>query len=354
MSDEMQNGGARASRGTWLPGCFAGCLISVVLIFGFVALSFYSLGKVFTETISLTDSSQFGLDSEVPVDESPLIKEVWSAGVKDGTKIVRISIKGVISLDESDNLFGPEEDSALFALESIRAATRDESVAAILLEIDSPGGGVTDSDIINDAIRRFRQSREGRYVFVHVGSLCASGGYYIAAAADAIMAHPTSIIGSIGVIMPGMNLRGLADRIGVKEAPIVSGKNKSMGGVLGDRTEEQTAILQSIVDNSYERFVKLVADGRNLDIENVKKLADGRLYTAEQALDAKLIDYTGYSKEALEMLCGNAKIEKPYVVRYSSDSPFSELRNFGRIFGASIIKGLNLSASPRLEYRCDQ
>lgn len=341
-------------RSRWLPGCLTGCAASIAIIFLLGVISFYSCGKFIKEAISLDDITDSSNGLEYPVDESPLLKEVWSGGGKGGEKIVRIPLKGVITLDDSNDLFGPEEGSAAFALKAIRNATLDLAVSAILLEISSPGGGVTDSDIIYNALKKFKDSREGRYVLVHVGDLCASGGYYIAVAADAIMAHPTSIIGSIGVIMPGMNLKGLADRIGVKESPIVSGKNKSMGGILGDRNEEQTAILQTIVDSSYRRFVTLVSDGRKLPFSEVEKLADGRLYTAEQAIAAKLIDSCGYYDDALRVLIDNAKIDKPYIIRYKSDSPFGEFRSLGRIFGSSLIKELRATASPRLEYRCEQ
>ena len=334
--------------GDRLLGCGLGCLASLAMVFVAPLLLCLCIGSCASSfQSSLEDGidkamgrAKPGVDEEGGVDDCPSFTEVWSTGVVDGDKFVRIPIRGLIDLSEkTDRLFGLESGSAAFALDAIHAATRDVEVRGLLLEIDSPGGGVTDSDILYNALMAFKAEHEGRVVVVLMGDLCASGGYYIASAADYIMAHPTTTLGSIGVIIPGFNLKGLADRLGIREDPIVSGPNKSMGGLLGERTEEQRAILQEVVDASYDRFVSLVAKGRGLDEASVKALADGRIFSAARAKELKLVDGIGYYDDAVRELCRLAEAEEAYMIRYEDGGALGGFHLFRKHFG-SLSSGL--------------
>ncbi len=280
-------------------GFAIGCLSSVGILFlitaAFFGMMIHGCSKMICEAENVTKSG--------PIDEVPLMNEIWSAGSEDGLKVVRIPVNGLIMLsDEADDIFGLSEGSAAHALKSIKAATNDPSVQAILLELDTPGGGVTDSDIIYNALLNFKNSGVDRKVIVHMGDTCCSGGYYIAAAADRIIAHPTTTLGSIGVIINGLNLSGLAQKLGIEETSIASGKNKAFGGILGNMTEEQKTILKDIVASMHERFVNLVATGRNLPVSQVKDIADGRIFTAEQGIKLGLVDEVGYYDDVIESI----------------------------------------------------
>ncbi|MCK4563430.1 MAG: S49 family peptidase, partial [Verrucomicrobia bacterium] len=157
-------------------------------------------------TAALFSGSE-GSDNDYPVDEEPSFDEIWSYGYGD-TKVVRIDLVGVIMRGGRDRLFGYEPDMVEAALDQIRAATLDTEVKAILLEVDSPGGGVTPSDEIYAALRQFKAKDEERLIMVFIRDLGASGAYYAAMAGDYIMAEPTAIVGSVGVIMQTLNMKG--------------------------------------------------------------------------------------------------------------------------------------------------
>ena len=155
----------------------------------------------------------------------------------------------------------------------------------ILLRVDSPGGTVYESEELYLKIREY-QNQTGRPVWTYMEHYAASGGYYITASADKIYANPNTTTGSIGVIISGYDMTGFYEKLGIKTVSITSGKNKDMSSM----NDEQVAIYQSIEDESYERFVEIVADGRGMTSEEVKQLADGRIYSAKQALENGLID----------------------------------------------------------------
>ena len=254
------------------------------------------------------------------VDESPDLREVWSCG--EGTsKVARIPIRGVLIEEGGRGLFdqpGPVEA----ALRQIRAATEDDAVEAIILEIDSPGGSVTASDLLYKALMDFRKSRDGRQVIALLGDVAASGGYYVAVASDYIIAHPTTLTGSLSVLISKLNVKQLGDRYGVKMDTIKSGKNKDLLSPFSELTEEQRALLQSLVDDMHERFVSLIANGRGkMTIEDIRRLADGRVFTGARAMELKLVDEVGYWDDAVERTCKLLGVDSVRVVRYSE--PFS-------------------------------
>ena len=186
--------------------------------------------------------------------------------------------------------------SAGKTIERLHAAADDASVKAVVLRIDSPGGGVGPSQEIHDEVVKLVQSKP---VVVSMGSLCASGGYYIAAPASRIFANPGTITGSIGVIMEFTNIQDLLDKIGLKNRVVKSGKHKDIGSPVRPMSAEDEAILQSLIDDVHSQFVEAVAAGRKLEVATVKPLADGRIFTGRQAQASGLVDELGNLESAI-------------------------------------------------------
>jgi protease IV len=188
------------------------------------------------------------------------------------------------------------------------------SIKAIVLRIDSPGGGVVPSQEIYDAVQRVR-NKNNKAVIASMGTVAASGGYYIAAATDRIIANPGTLTGSIGVIMETANVEGLLKKIGVEGIVIKSGKFKDVGSPLRKMTEEEQALLQSVMDDVHKQFIDAVAEGRALEVSTVQALADGRIFTGRQAKEAKLVDELGNLDDAIQLAAELAGIEgEPKVV----------------------------------------
>ena len=189
----------------------------------------------------------------------------------------------------SDGIFDTSEGyQHLDTLEYIDRMKEDSSNKGILLRVDSPGGAVYESEELYLKLKEY-QKETNRPVWTYMEHYAASGGYYISAPSDKIYANPNTTTGSIGVIISGFDMTGLYEKLGIRSYSITSGKNKDMSQM----NEEQTAIYQSIVDESYGRFVEIVADGRKMSEEEVRKLADGRIYSAKQAKANGLVDEIG-------------------------------------------------------------
>ncbi|MBT3193904.1 MAG: signal peptide peptidase SppA [Verrucomicrobia bacterium] len=289
------------------PGCFVTILILLILA---VAVFWLTTSGVLHFSMDRFASEM----AEYGEDEFPELDEVWSCG-QGSNKVVRIPITGMIMLGESESLFSPGS-SAEIALQAIRRATLDETVQAIILDIDSGGGGITASDIIYKALLDFKQADTSRRIVALCGDVAASGAYYVALTADHIIAHPTTITGSIGVLVQSVNFRELAMKHGVKDVTIKSGANKDILNPLSDFTVEQQALMQSVVDALYDRFVELVIKHRNLPEAEVRALADGRIFTSAEALRLGLIDETGYWKDAVMRTAELLDVDAIKVYRY--------------------------------------
>jgi protease IV len=188
------------------------------------------------------------------------------------------------------------------------------SIKAIVLRIDSPGGGVVPSQEIYDAVQRVR-NKSNKAVIASMGTVAASGGYYIAAATDRILANPGTLTGSIGVIMEMANIEGLLKKIGVEGVVVKSGRYKDVGSPLRKMSDEEQALLQSVMDDVHKQFIEAVAAGRSLEVADVKALADGRIFTGRQAKEAKLVDELGNLEDAIQLAAEIAGIEgEPKVV----------------------------------------
>ncbi len=307
-------------------GCGFGCLLILGVFVGIGLIVAVMLASGLS-TLGLSGgpgSGGFfkhgGFGREAGEDEYPDMVETWSAGDGD-VKVVRIPVTGMIMLGGNDWYAG----NATTVLRSIRRATHDSEVAGLILEIDSGGGGITDSDIIYKALLDFKAAREGRAVVTLMGDIAASGAYYIALASDCILAHPTTLTGSIGVIMQSYNFKALAEKLGVRDVTIKSGANKDMLNPFQDVKPEQQELLQQVIGAMHERFVSLVAENRRLPKETVATLADGRVFLADDALRNKLIDGIGYSADAQRKIAELLGTDAVIVYRYDEHVTLMDL-----------------------------
>ena len=231
-------------------------------------------------------------------------------------KIVIIDVDGLLMNDREEGLFGSRENPVGLFVEKLQKAQGDGRVRAVILRINSPGGGVTAADIMYQRLLQFHRQKQVPVVAVFE-DVAASGAYYLACGADEIMAHPTTLTGSIGVIVQTISLAGTLQKIGAEAEAVVSGPYKDMASPLESLNEEDRRILQSIVDDYYRRFLQVVDDGRpKLDAAKVQALADGRVYTADQALANGLVDRLGTMNDAIDRAKALSGYKQVKVVIY--------------------------------------
>lgn len=280
----------------------------------------------------------------------------WREQVVEGSgsdRIVVLEVSGVIGLDAGGFLLGGQLTQRDL-LSQIRQASEDERVKAVVLRVDSPGGGVVASSELHAALKELREA--GKQLVVSMGDTAASGGYYIATAANKIYAHPDTFTGSLGVIISLTNLEGTYEKLGLRQLVFKSGEFKDIGSPARQPTPEESAILQSIVDQAYQGFVDVIVEGRGLPREEVLRLADGRIYTGKQARDLKLVDALGNLDDAIAEAQTLAGLSDALVVRYR---PEDSLRT--ALLGALAssqqpqdplgVRALTHNLGPRLEYR---
>ncbi|NOU35883.1 MAG: signal peptide peptidase SppA [Kiritimatiellaceae bacterium] len=263
------------------------------------------------------------VEKDYPRDEAPKLDETWSFGSGD-VKVVRIPLDGVIMRSEEEGFLTARSDMVASILAQVCAAERDPEMRAIILEVNSPGGGVTPSDEIYNALRGFRQSRPDRRVVVFIRDLGASGAYYAAMAGDFIIAEPTAVVGSIGVIMQTMNFQGLSEKLGITDVTIKSGANKDMLNPFQPVNTNQVALLQSLIDEMQKRFSGIVVESRKLNAADAAGLFDGRIFSASDALNKGLIDEIGYWNDALARTAQLLDTGALRVVRYEPQRTFVE------------------------------
>jgi protease-4 len=233
-------------------------------------------------------------------------------------KVAIIDVEGLLVNAKGGGMFGMDGDRenpvSLFR-ERLDAAAADKHVKAVVLRINSPGGAVTASDIMYQDLVNFRQDTH-KPVVACMMDVAASGGYYVAMGCDCIYAHPTTVTGSIGVIMSLYNAAGLFRLLGVKSDPIKSGPNKDLGNPGRPMTPQEREILQHMVMNFYDQFVQVVVRGRHLPEERVRALADGRIYTGIEAHKLGLVDQVGYLEDALQAAMDMACLKDAAVIAY--------------------------------------
>jgi protease-4 len=219
---------------------------------------------------------------------------LWSAAVGI------IEVRGVIDGDEE-------------VIPAIQRFAKSDQVRAVVLRIESPGGGVTPSQEIYRELTRLKEKKP---VIASLGGVAASGGYYIASACSAIVANPGTITGSIGVIMETVNVQGLLDKLGVRGSVIKAGTYKDLGSPLREMTVEERQILKTMLEDVHQQFISAVATGRNMDEATVRALADGRVYSGEQAQRLGLVDHLGNLQDAITLAGEKAGIAgEPQVIR---------------------------------------
>ena len=241
-------------------------------------------------------------------------------------KVLVVKLRGVIAFGDDDAPWKVDATGADAALRAIRKATLDPEVDGILLDVDSGGGEVTASDVLWKALKDFRASRQDsktrRFVVTIMGATAASGAYYASVASDWIVAHPSTITGSIGVKIESFNVKQFLEQRGVRRVSVTSGANKNMMSPFQDLTEPQRQLVQAEVDALHARFVDIVAKGRKISDDRAKALADGRVFLAEEAKKEGLVDEVGYLEDAkakVSSLLGG-KIPRYFV--YGADQGF--------------------------------
>ena len=233
-------------------------------------------------------------------------------------KVLLVDISSVITDLPTRHAFGLiEEESTVGRVQSeLKKAAKDERVKALVLRINSPGGGVTASDEVYGELVGFKREHKVPVVAA-LGDLAASGGYYVACAADQVVAHPTTVTGSIGVILVNLNLEGLLGKIGVRNETFKAGEHKDLLSPLRGATPEERRIVQSILDSLHARFVAVVREARpKLDTGRLAELTDGRIFDASQALAAGLVDRIGGLRDAIDVAKKASGLETARVVVY--------------------------------------
>lgn len=250
---------------------------------------------------------------------SPLKEEVIipsEFGWLSRSKIAMITLSGEITGDSEPNLLGSHDSTIIWMKDQLKKAEADKRVKAVVLRIDSPGGDVTASDLIYRELKMFKQERRIP-VLASIMDMGASGGYYVALAADRIYVHPTTVTGSIGVVAQVPQIEGLGNKIGVQMRVIKSGQYKDLGSLWRAFLPGERDMLQGMIDEMYERFVAVVVENRpNLDEAAVRRLGDGRIYTAPQALQAGLVDDIKYLDQVIELAKAQAGVSDASVVVY--------------------------------------
>lgn len=287
---EVKAGGNRTALWTLL-GVGLGFSLPVIMCGVLFLAMMIGLGVMGTAVSSPTSSGAAG-----------------SSGFGDAVAVVRV--EGVITHSDSSEFSNNATSGRVIA--DLEAAANDDTVKAIILRVDSPGGTVTGSAQIYEAIQQLDKP-----VIVSMAGVAASGGYYISAPADYIMARPDTTTGSLGVVLTLYDAQELSEKVGVKVSSITSGPNKTIGSPWEDMTAEQQEILEAFIDESYDEFVRIIADGRNLDKETVLALADGRIYSGRQAQEVGLVDELGNFDDAIAKAAALGGIAgDPRIVEY--------------------------------------
>ena len=267
-------------------------------------------------------------------------------GKLEGPGVAIVSASGVM-MRTHDGL--SDEGITHYILETLKKIRKDSSIKGVVLRLNTPGGSVTDADLIYHEIKRLK--KKGTYVLIHMDDICASGGVYAAMAADEIWALPTSITGSIGVIMSALNFAELLQRHGVQDVSITSGANKALLSPTSPVQEAHKKILQEIVQDMYERFVTLVKKGRKLEDQAARAMADGRIFTAQQAKKIKLIDEIGYHEVALKHLLEKTGLpNNARVVSYRKPRSFLSQLSSQWFVKSWQQKALDLAMKPNQAY----
>jgi protease-4 len=277
---------------------------------------------------------------------------------KGPNKILLLDISGIISEEQQSRGMGLKEELSMVdrLKEELKKAESDNTIRGLIVRINSPGGTVTASDIIYHELREFKK-KTGAKVIASLMDTATSGGYYVAVAADSIIAHPTTITAGIGVIALKFNVAELLSKIGVEEESIKSGDKKDLMSPFRPTTPEERKILQTIIDKLHHRFIKVIEEGRpSLTQAAIARIADGRIFTSDQALEAKLIDGIGYLDDTINMMKDDLGIQDASVIVYFRPGSYKGTIYSGGIpssppsFDVISINGKGLSVLPDVRF----
>ncbi|NTU24718.1 signal peptide peptidase SppA [Bacillus tequilensis] len=308
-----------------------------------ISMSFFeSVNGAQTDLTSLTDESQ-----EKTLENGSL-----------SSKIAVLEVSGTIQDNgDSSSLLGSDGYNHRTFLKNLERAKEDKTVKGIVLKVNSPGGGVYESAEIHKKLEEIKKETK-KPIYVSMGSMAASGGYYISTAADKIFATPETLTGSLGVIMESVNYSKLADKLGISFETIKSGAHKDIMSPAREMTKEEKNIMQTMVDNSYEGFVDVISEGRGMSKAEVKKIADGRVYDGRQAKKLHLVDELGFYDDTISAMKKDHKdLKNASVISYEESFGLGSLFSMGanKMFKSEIDflnmrEILSQSGSPRMMY----
>jgi protease-4 len=286
-----------------------------------LAIGLFFVSVVYQFSLNSTNTWEQLVSDEVSIDE-----KVIQEGGPDH-KIAILHLEGVIQDIGSLPFSSPLVYDHQQFLKSIEYAGADDSVDGIILHVNTPGGGVVESAEIHAKLVEVRE-KYNKPLYVSMGNTAASGGYYVAAPADKIVAHPATLTGSIGVIMESVNFAELADKLGVDFNTIKSGEFKDILSSSRTMTEEEEVILQTMIDELFDDFVQVIVDGRGMSEDEVRTLADGRIYTGKQAKENGLIDEVGSLEDTIALMETEQQLENAHVVQYEVSYGILGLLNY--------------------------
>ncbi|KWW20061.1 MULTISPECIES: signal peptide peptidase SppA [Bacillaceae] len=320
---------------------------------GIAAVLFFVSILVGTATTFFTADTE-SVINELFASESEFYEEIIEG--EDYTNVIAVfDVEGTIQDTGEASLLSSATYNHRAFMDKLKMAEENDDIKGIILRVNSPGGGVVESAEIYDKILDIKKVKKP--VYVSMGSMAASGGYYISAPADKIYASPETMTGSLGVIMHGYNYEKLAKKYGVEFETIKSGPHKDIMSPTREMTDEERDILQNMINNSYDQFVKVIADGRGMSEQEVRKIADGRIYDGRQAKENHLIDDFGHLDDVIAAMKKDIGEKDAQVIRYTDEAGFGSLFSMGaqKMLGndvetAVLTKILSSSNSPRLMY----
>ncbi|MBR2364755.1 MAG: signal peptide peptidase SppA [Lentisphaeria bacterium] len=316
-------------------GCLScGCLFLIVCLL-FIALFFYFISG---DSGIKTGNPFTGQNSD-----SDFSEEFVTGSPDSSSRIAVIKVYGMITRDENASFSTCAVSGNI--IRQLQLASADDSVKAVIIDLDTPGGEVTASDEIYKKILEVRKKKP---VIAMMNTLCASGGYYIAAGCYPVIANKYTLTGSIGVIISTWNYKELFDKIGLKTEVYTSGKMKDMLNGGRERTAEETALVRTLVMNTYDGFVHVVASSRKIPADKIRNspVGDGRIFDGKQALELKLVDTLGYFEDAVQAAVKEAKLKDFQVFRYEDKFDFGRFFNTLMAKSPAVFLPLSSSGTP--------
>lgn len=275
----------------------------------------------------LTTGGDAAEDADQLLSQEQAFKEKVIEKGMGNSKIAILNLEGIIQDTGEVPFMSSLAYNHKKFLKMIEKAGKDPTVEGIILRVNSPGGGVVESAEIHDKLLEISENYD-KPIYASMGGMAASGGYYVSAPADKIIAHPATLTGSIGVIMESINFSELADDIGIDFNTITSGEYKDIMSPSRPMTEDEEKILQSMIDDLYEDFVQVIVDGRDMSVDKVKELGDGRIYTGKQAMEADLVDELGSLDDTIMLMKEDHNLDNARVIEYEIGFGLGQLLNF--------------------------